>query len=101
MSDEEKKELEAELLMFLGLPVNHRRTDRGIDLKKSAPRYLMDVYEALMDEGDGSGRKKRNAGTSLSREEQDVIDVSDLIMTFENEGKFSTSLSLFLIQTNI
>lgn len=86
MSDDEKKELKVKLLDFLGLPGNKGRAGKNVDLKKPAPRFLMNVYETLMEDGD-SGRKKRSAEINLSKEEQDAIDISDLIMTFESVGE--------------
>lgn len=87
MSDEETKELKTKLLDFLGLPGERRNDGKSGDLKRPAPRFLLDVYERLKEEDGEGGRKRRDVEINLSKEEQDAIDVSDLIMTFESVGE--------------
>lgn len=87
ITDDEKRELKIKLLDFLGLPGYGRRTSKDEDLKKPAPRFLMDIYKSLMKEEDDDGKRwKRDADLSFSKDEQNAIDVSDLIMTFESVG---------------
>lgn len=85
MSKQEKREMELEILNLLGLP---NRPRRGINapLRKSAPRFLMDVYKSLLDKEneDENKRYDRSADLYISGEEQNAIDKSDVIMTFES-----------------
>ncbi|KAF5297757.1 hypothetical protein FQR65_LT09931 [Abscondita terminalis] len=85
MSKQEKREMELEILNLLGLP---NRPRRGINapLRKSAPRFLMDVYKSLVEKEneDENKRYDRSADLYISGEEQNAIDKSDVIMTFES-----------------
>lgn len=47
----------------------------------------MEVYKAVLDEENVSYNRKRKRDVEFSREEQDAIDISDLIMSFESVGK--------------
>ncbi|GLV38626.1 glass bottom boat [Carabus blaptoides fortunei] len=82
MTKEEQREVEYEILNMLGLP-NRPRKKINAPLKKSAPRFLMDVYKTLMDD---SNRHTRSTELNLSGEEQQAIDESDIIMTFETQS---------------
>lgn len=82
MTKEEKREVEYEILNMLGLP-NRPRKKITAPLKKSAPRFLMDVYKTLMED---SNRHTRSTELNLSGEEQQAIDESDIIMTFESQS---------------
>lgn len=86
LTKQEKREMELEILNLLGLP-NRPRKINNPPLKKSAPRFLMDVYKSLMEEQNENAREKRNADLNLSGEEQNAIDKSDIIMTFESIGR--------------
>ncbi|KAK5646801.1 hypothetical protein RI129_005265 [Pyrocoelia pectoralis] len=84
MSKQEKHEMELEILNLLGLP---NRPRRGVNtpLRKSAPRFLMDVYRSLMEKNeDETSRFDRSVDLYISGEEQTAIDESDIIMTFES-----------------
>lgn len=83
MTKEEKREVEYEILNMLGLP-NRPRKKITAPLKKSAPRFLMDVYKTLMED---SNRHTRSTELNLSGEEQQAIDESDIIMTFESQSE--------------
>ncbi|KAJ8916211.1 hypothetical protein NQ315_016350 [Exocentrus adspersus] len=84
MTQAEKKEMEVEILNLLGLPNRPRKINKS-PLKRSAPRFLLDIYRSLMeDENDESYRAKRSTDLNLSGEEQQQIDQSDVIMTFES-----------------
>lgn len=89
MTKQERREMELEILNLLGLP---NRPRRGVNapLRKSAPRFLMDVYRSLMekDNEDGKHRSERSTDLYISGEEQNAIDESDIIMTFESISKF-------------
>ncbi|CAH0557682.1 unnamed protein product [Brassicogethes aeneus] len=84
MSSQEKEEMQLEILNLLGLPNRPRRVNKA-PLKRSAPKFLLDIYKTLMEEeNDENGRAKRSTDTSFSGEEQKQIDTSDMIMTFES-----------------
>lgn len=85
MTQAEKKEMELEILNLLGLPNRPRKINKS-PLKKSAPRFLLDIYRSLME--DENGRTKRSSDLNFSGEEQQQIDQSDVIMTFESISKF-------------
>lgn len=85
VSEDERLELEARLREFLGIPEGRPRASAD-PFGRAAPKFLMDVYRSLMEDEDG-GRRKRNLGLDLSREEQSAIDVSDLIVTLESVGE--------------
>lgn len=84
MTKQEKREMELEILNLLGLPNRPRRINNS-PLKKSAPRFLLDVYKTLME--DENKREERSVDLNLSGEEQNAIDKSDVIMTFESISK--------------
>lgn len=90
MTHEEKKEMELEILNLLGLPNRPRKINRS-PLKRSAPRFLLDIYRSLMEkENDENYRSKRSLGQqeiSFSGEEIQKIDESDVIMTLESTSK--------------
>lgn len=100
MSIDEKKEIEVEILNLLGLPNRPRKINKA--LKKSAPRFLLDIYKSLMVKDDEENyRVKRDAegsDISLSGEEQQQIDESDVIMTFESVSKYKRSPEVFTIR---
>lgn len=99
MTVDEKKEIELEILNLLGLPNRPRRINKA--LKKSAPRFLLDIYKSLMVKDDEENyRVKRNAeglDLNLSGEEQQQIDESDVIMTFESVSKYKYSRRVFTV----
>lgn len=85
MTTQEKREMELEILNLLGLPNRPRRINNS-PLKKSAPRFLLDVYKTLME--DENSREERSV--DFSGEEQNAIEKSDVIMTFESISKSFT-----------
>lgn len=87
ITEREKRDMELQFLNLLGLPERPRRVSGNPTLRRSAPRFLMDVYKTLMEEENEDGRKKRSVELNLSGEEQNAIDISDVIMTFESIGK--------------
>lgn len=57
-------------------------------MTKSAPKFLLDIYRTLLDEDEEDhGRSKRESDLNLSGDEQQKIDQSDVIMTFESISK--------------
>ncbi|XP_056645982.1 protein 60A [Diorhabda sublineata] len=86
MTRDEKKEMELEILSLLGLPKRPRKISKS-PLKRSAPRFLLDIYKTLMEQdNDENNRAKRNTEVYLSGEEQHQIHESDVIMTFESSN---------------
>ncbi|XP_030749587.1 protein 60A [Sitophilus oryzae] len=86
MSTDEKREIELEFLNLLGLPNRPRKINKAT-VKKSAPKFLLDIYQSLLDEDeddDEHTRRKRSAELGFSGEEQQKIDQSDVIMTLES-----------------
>lgn len=61
--------------------------------RKSAPKFLLDVYKQLSDEDDeGNGRYTRSADSEegdnfITDIDKRAIDQSDIIMTFLNQSK--------------
>ncbi|XP_023012342.2 protein 60A isoform X1 [Leptinotarsa decemlineata] len=86
MTVDEKKEMELEILNLLGLPRRPRKVNRK-PLNKSALKFLLDIYESLLEEEhEGKTRRKRSTDVYISGEEQNKIDESDVIMTFESSS---------------
>ncbi|KAH1013382.1 protein 60A [Dendroctonus ponderosae] len=84
MTNAEKRELEMEFLNLLGLPNRPRKLNKAT-VTKSAPKFLLDIYRTLLDEDEEDHRRlKRESDLNLSGEEQQKIDQSDVIMTFES-----------------
>lgn len=84
ISNQEKHEVEHDILDLLGLPNRPRKKFKS-PLRKSAPRFLMDVYKSLME--DSNTRDKRSTDDlNLSVEDEQAIDESDIIMTFESQS---------------
>ncbi|KAH0816290.1 hypothetical protein GEV33_006501 [Tenebrio molitor] len=120
MSLEENNRMELEMLSILGLdstPLRSRshsnndpigsptvpkfRTFNDVDnfekLKntdsrtKLASKFLLDLYDSLMEEDDELSRRQRALEHNLNEDEQFAIDVSDVIMTFDNIDDESTN----------
>lgn len=80
--------MEVEILHLLGLPTRPKKVSTS-PLKRSAPRFLLDIYKSLESENDNEEeyRVRRSADLNLSGEEQQQIDESDVIMTFGSVSK--------------
>lgn len=87
MSTEEKVLLEHEILDLLGLPTRPKRKHH-IPIKKSAPKFLLDVYKSLAEE-ENSRETRSSDMASLSGEDLLAIDESDVIVTFQSRRKYS------------
>lgn len=100
MTVDEKKEIEVEILNLLGLPNRPRKINKA--LKRSAPRFLLDIYKSLMEKDDDENyRMKRdteNSDINLSGEEQQQINESDVIMTFESVSKYKFNRKVFTLR---
>lgn len=64
--------------------------------RKSAPKFLLDVYKQLSDEANGgNGRYARSADSDegenfITDIDKRAIEQSDIIMTFLNQSKHPT-----------
>lgn len=76
--------VEHEILDLLGLGERPRRA-RPTALDRSAPSFLMDVYKQLAEEHE-QARPTRSSEMALTGDEQQAIDESDLIMTFQSKS---------------
>ena len=85
LTKQEKREVEHEILNLLGLPSRPRRRENldRVHLGSSAPKFLLDVYRSLLDHP--SQRTVRSEFT-LSGQDQQAIDESDIIMSFLPQG---------------
>lgn len=92
LDDDDKRDVSYEILEFLGLSERPRHRHGHLpSLRKSAPQFLLDVYQRLKDEenGETQSRSKRdlqeqeNFITDLDKR---AIDQSDIIMTFLNKN---------------
>ncbi|KAJ2953559.1 hypothetical protein O0L34_g1160 [Tuta absoluta] len=83
MTLNERLVVEHEILELLGLGERPRRV-RAPTLDRSAPSFLMDVYKQLAEEHE-LARPTRSSENALSGDEQQAIDESDLIMTFQSK----------------
>lgn len=97
LNDDDKLDVSYEILEFLGIADRplHRK-NHGLSLRKSAPKFLLDVYhritseEGLVSMGNTAhGRSKRDADESeqnfITDLDKRAIDESDIIMTFLNK----------------
>lgn len=93
----EKREMQQEILTLLGLhqkpkPKTHGKGD-------SAPKFMIDLYEKLKNEDgeimDDDTVFRRNASIGLN---PDLLDGSDVIMSFVNHGKCTLCNRVSLIQ---
>lgn len=79
----ERMVVEHEILDLLGLGERPRRS-KSPPLDRSAPSFLLDVYKQLAEEHE-QARPTRSSDMALSGDEQQAIDESDLIMTFQSK----------------
>lgn len=87
MTRNERLVVEHEILDLLGLGDRPRRA-RAPPLDRSAPSFLLDVYKQLSEEHE-QARPTRSSEMALSGDEQQAIDQSDLIMTFQSKSELS------------
>lgn len=84
MTRDERKVVEVEILELLGLG-ERPRGPRAPPLERSAPSFLLDVYKQLAEEHE-QARPTRSSEMALTGDEQQAIDESDLIMTFQSKS---------------
>lgn len=85
MTRHERLVVEHEILELLGLGERPRRS-QAPPLDRSAPSFLLDVYKQLAEEHE-QARPTRSSEMALSGDEQQAIDESDLIMTFQSKSE--------------
>lgn len=101
--------VEHEILDLLGLPDRPSgRRLRHPSMRKSAPKFLLDVYRRLAEQegggatladggGGGGGRHARSAGTDdnlITDRDREAIDQSDVIMTFLSKSEYYSDISI-------
>lgn len=91
----QKKEVEHEILNLLGLPDRPRNAvNRPPQVKRSAPKFLLDIYKNALgeDEDDKPMMRNHKAGEfDLSGRDLKAIDQSDVIMTFMARSEFESN----------
>lgn len=85
LSKQEKREVEQEILNLLGLPTRPKPM-MPVHLDKSAPKFLLDVYQSLLDTDES---RLTRSEFSVSGDDQKAIDESDVIMSFSSQSKFT------------
>lgn len=84
LTKQEKRHIEQEILNLLGLP-NRPKPMMPMHLDKSAPKFLLDVYQRLLDTDDD---RLTRSEYSVSGDDQKAIDESDVIMSFSSQSEF-------------
>lgn len=99
LSPNDAQHVEHEILELLGLPDRPpRRNKHGIhpSMRKSAPKFLLDVYKRLNDEANGVDSAHTRSARSTDAEtdrnlitdtDKEAIEQSDWIMTFLNKSE--------------
>lgn len=98
LSPKDAEHVEHEILELLGLPDRPPRRKHGIhpSMRKSAPKFLLDVYKRLNDEANGIDSSHSRSTRSTDNEQdrnlitdtdKDAIEQSDWIMTFLNKSE--------------
>lgn len=97
LNNREKKEMQSEILHLLGLQHRPRpilplsRSSQKPDEANlsSAPRFLIDVYQSLMEEDDGNLKLTPDLierEFNVSHSEVSTMEQADVIMSFINRG---------------
>ncbi|XP_043473217.1 protein 60A [Leptopilina heterotoma] len=94
VSQQEKREVEHEILNLLGLPDRPKHViHRPPQVKRSAPKFLLDIYKNALGELDENEKPvdvKQQEGKhgefNLSGQDLRAIDQSDVIMTFASHN---------------
>ncbi|XP_055585731.1 protein 60A-like [Uranotaenia lowii] len=91
ITNDDKQSIEHEILQLLGLPERPTKRNEHISIRKSAPQFLLNIYEKLTD-----GVNSIHSRHARSIDEDDeipftevdsrAIDQSDIIMTFLNKN---------------
>lgn len=90
MTNDDQQAIEHEILELLGLPERPRKRHSHSSMSKSAPQFLLNVYDKLSaEENHAHNRQIRSTdGNDILFTEADdqAIDQSDIIMTFLNKN---------------
>lgn len=92
MTRQEKREVEHEILNVLGLPTRPKKNKLNSPMKKSAPKFLLNVYKSLLEDQNGRYKRSEDSELNLNSDEQYAIDESDIIMTFESQSMYPSLL---------
>uniref|UniRef100_T1J3K1 TGF-beta family profile domain-containing protein n=1 Tax=Strigamia maritima TaxID=126957 RepID=T1J3K1_STRMM len=86
ISKRERREMQQEILSVLGL--NHRPKPQSHETDTSAPRYMLDLYNNIINRETGEGSKISNLpyAQHLWPNEKGVYN-ADIIMSFVNRGR--------------
>lgn len=88
MTRNERLVVEHEILELLGLGERPRRPRSAPPLDRAAaPSFLLDVYKQLLEEPEQT-RPTRSSELTLTGDEQQAIDESDLIMSFQSKSEY-------------
>lgn len=94
LTQHERLVVEHEILELLGLGERPRRARAPPPDGAPAPSFLLDVYKQLAEEPE-QARPTRSSELALSGDEQQAIDQSDLIMTFQSKSEYPCGMQLF------
>lgn len=91
MTLDDQNSMKHDILELLGLPNRPKEQNQKLSLRKSAPQFLIDIYNHLT--GDGTSRVKR----SLTKNEFEKrnVEESDVIMSFMNKKHHRSDLFFF------
>lgn len=93
----QKQDMEHRLLSILGLPERPKRiARRALLVRRSAPKFLLNIYKNVMSNGKDGLTPDRYVNTeefNLSSYHIDIIDQSDLIITFGAHNPHSGNAS--------
>lgn len=86
VDSKEKREVEYELLNLFGLPARPTRIRRrALLVRRSAPKFLLNIYQNVVSRSEGSPIKNTCDNATefrLNGQDINVIEQSDVIMTF-------------------
>jgi bone morphogenetic protein 7 len=94
INNNDQQEIELEILELLGLPDRPRKRHiHPPSMRKSAPKFLLDIYHRLSGTEETQHTHSRitrssesEEDTYLTKADQQAIDHSDIIMTFLNKN---------------
>lgn len=94
VSQQEKREVEHEILNLLGLPDRPKHViHRPPQVKRSAPKFLLDIYKNALGEDENENKpvdvkqQGKHGEFNLSGQDLRAIDQSDVIMTFASHSE--------------
>lgn len=90
MNTDDQLEIEHEILELLGLPERPRKRHLHSSISKSAPQFLLNVYDKLSADSNNMHlrhiRSVSNEEVLFTDADNKAIDQSDIIMTFLNKN---------------